>query len=179
MWGILFFYSAALMAAQGQDCAQLSHGPLSRDGSSRALPEFGRPKESRVDYKLINQLIMSLQRAIRDGHPLPDGFTAKMVPKTWAESPVGGVMVSGIIKEPHRLAGQMVNIMLQREFFALVVTVQVEGTNTRFEMAMEPDQYLNVFPFQPPAGQGGLLSVVLGVQMNPNLDGWEEQIVDP
>ena len=145
-----------------------------RDGSFRSLPEWGRPKESRVDYKLINQFLLSLHRAIERADPLPAGFTAKTAPKTWLASPVKGVLLTGILQAPHRLAGLPINIMLQREGVAFVATVYVDGARTRFEKAMPPEEISDIFPYQPPKGHGGLISIVNGVQINPNMDGWDE-----
>lgn len=125
-----------------------------RSRQYRHLPVDGLPKDGIVDYKLINQLLMSLRRAVADDHPRPDGFTAELAAARASDAPVGGIILRG-----HSLV-----IEIQRDGLAVIVTVTHTLTGQTVEMELSSDDYGRIFPFRPPSGRGMLLSVIAGLQ---------------
>lgn len=139
-----------------------------RDTSYRSLPVEGRAKDSMVDYKLINQLLMSLQRAVTQEHPIPEGFNAKILQSR--EYPVGGVQLVGRLPPGHKFSSQQFSLGVEREGLAIVATLKI-GEET-YEQVLSDETFSRVFPFRQPAGRGMLLSLSAGVVENSTLEGW-------
>jgi hypothetical protein len=183
--GAFVFISSIAVASGGdgdKDCDRSLRDTSNlslRDTSYRHLPKDGSSKDGIVDYKLINQLLMSLRRAVLNKYPLPKGFEAQLTPKKWADAPVGGVLLTGVLSSPHRLAGKKVTIEIQREGLAIVATVTCGELGLQFERDISHLEYLSVFPYTAtnPMGHGGLLSLVRGVQENAEMQGWSDYLL--
>ena len=129
---------------------------------------MGRAKDGTADYKIINQLMRDLLNAVRVGDPLPPGFHAEVVPAEWSTSPVSGLRIVGPMPLGHRVAGDTVQITVQRHPSGCVL--RVRGFE-EWERYIPPGGFGDLFPWRGP-GQL-LMALVHGVVGNPTLTGWE------
>jgi hypothetical protein len=142
----------------------------------QGFPAVG-PKLGRVDYKLINQTLLVLNLSVHKKYPLPPGFTAEAVYSgplnPGPHAPVAATYLRGILQAPHILAGHVVEIVIRREAWALIVMVHCEDLHTTLRKVfdMESDDFIKSFPSQGP--QGALLSLVDGIQRDVEMKDWD------
>ena len=125
-----------------------AHATDCPDQLGRSLPEYGQPKESRVDYKHLSQIMGFLRRAVIDGDPLPPNCKSELIE--------GGRRV--------RISGPNLMIEVGRENYELVI--EVEAGALRKTLRANGDNYSKIFPYQPPRGRGALLSLHLGAMQS-------------
>lgn len=144
-----------------------------RDTSYRKMPTYGTPKESMVDYKLLNQIMMSLIRATHEHRGWPDGFQARTVSPTWKESPVHAVELTGILHSPHHaLAESEIVLTIEREGQALVLRIRCQSERLIYEWAITHDTYSKEIARHIPRPGYSLSGLIRAIQANPTLEGW-------
>lgn len=139
-------------------------GDFLRANDYRHLPTDGQAKVPMVDYKLINQLLMALQRAVIEGHALPEGFEARLS-QAQPPNPIGGVILRGTVPwSGHELYRHTIELVVRRERLAIVIEVHDLSDGRVFEMALSEEEYSKIFPFQRVKGM--LISLGVGLKEN-------------
>lgn len=64
----------------------------------------------------------------------------------------------------HPLLGHVVVLELQRERLAIVAELHDLTTGQIYEALIDAEGFATLFPFQPPSGQGLLLSLAKGLE---------------
>jgi hypothetical protein len=121
----------------------------------------GQPKDGRVDYKLINQFLLQAGVAIKKNGPQALGFLASTI-APWGRAPVRGIRLSGQLQPPHLLAGELIEILIQRrDYYLIIVVTSLNSHKTwaRKFVAEELPKY-------------SLLGIVKTVQSATDLQDW-------